>query len=105
MLATVAVVRLLVLPFLNMLVVTALVRVSVQRHVQVMLHKCRLHTPAPAPVCHHFHSGTTLTCMVPWWCCSLPRYQQPKHCWEPEHRLLDRRIAVRLASLLAQDSA
>ena len=73
MLATVAVVRLLVLPFFNMLVVTALVRVSVQRHVQVMLHKCRHRAPAPAPVCHLFHSGIALTCMVPWWCCSLQR--------------------------------
>ena len=48
MLATVAVVRLLVLPFFNMLVVTALVRVSVRRHVQDVLHRCRGRAPSPA---------------------------------------------------------
>ncbi len=48
MLATVAVVRLLVLPFFNMLVVTALVRVSAWRRVQVMLHMYRCHVPARA---------------------------------------------------------
>ena len=56
MLATVAVVRLLVLPFFNMLVVTALVRVSVQRHVQVMLHNSRCHVPAPAGAGNPVHA-------------------------------------------------